>query len=180
MLLLTAAWLVWLTAAVRLTAAGTDDCLALWCRYVKLTSADAEAQWQHQFEAAAQKSEKGANAKGGGRVRERVLIGGLVLPIWGMVEQALVKQHRPTDRRMHVLRLQTTGGSLLCWPLCPCAVDKLCRTASCTPRSSPLVMQCFCRSIPVVPFRSALLCSVLFCCVLFCSVLSVQLGRVLH
>ena len=82
------------------------------CRYVKLAAADAEAQWQRQYEAAAEKSEKGSSAKAGWRVRELVLIGGLVLPIWGMVEQALVKQHRPTDRRMHVLRLQTTGSGL--------------------------------------------------------------------
>ena len=149
--------------AVRLTVAVNGECLAAWCRYVKLTAAEAEAQWQHQFEAAAQKSEKGSNAKGGWRVRELVLIGGLVLPIWGMVEQALVKQHRPTDRRMHVLRLQTTGGSLLCWPLSPCAIDKLCRTASCTLCSSLLVMQCF-----AIVFCSALLRSVLFCFVLFC------------
>lgn len=79
------------------------------CRYVKLSPSDAEALWQQQYEAAAQKSEKGLGGKGGWRVRELVLIGGLVLPIWGLVEQALVKQQRPTDRRMHVLRLQTTG-----------------------------------------------------------------------
>ena len=97
----------------------TDD--GVLCRYVKLAAADAEAQWQHQYKAAAQKSEKGLSAKGAWRVRELVLIGGLVLPIWGLVEQALVKQHRPTDRRMHVLRLQTTGLLLSCWPLClPC------------------------------------------------------------
>lgn len=83
------------------------------CRYIKLDLAEAEAQWQQQYEAAAHKSEQGSGGKGGWRFRELVLIGGLVLPIWGMVEQALVKQHRPTDRRMHVLRLQTTGVLLL-------------------------------------------------------------------
>ena len=76
---------------------------------MKLAPAEAEALWQHQYQAAAQKSEKGLGGKGGWRVRELVLIGGLVLPIWGLVEQALVKQQRPIDRRMHVLRLQTTG-----------------------------------------------------------------------
>lgn len=81
------------------------------CRYVRLALPDAQAQWQQQYEAASQRSEKGSGGKGGWRVRELVLIGGLVLPIWGMVEQALVKQQRPTDRRMHVLRLQTTGWS---------------------------------------------------------------------
>ncbi|KAL3149047.1 hypothetical protein ABBQ32_001892 [Trebouxia sp. C0010 RCD-2024] len=80
-------------------------------RYVKLAAAEAEVLWQHQYEAAAQKSEKGVGGKGGWRVRELVLIGGLVLPIWGLVEQALVKQQRPIDRRMHVLRLQTTGDN---------------------------------------------------------------------
>ena len=58
-------------------------------------------------------------------MRELVLIGGLVLPIWGMVERALVKQHRPADRRMHVLRLHTTGShtfSVLCCAVLCCAV----------------------------------------------------------
>ena len=122
---------------------------------------DAEAQWQHHFEAAAQKSEKGSNAKTGWRVRELVLIGGLVLPIWGMVEQALVKQPRPTDRRMHVLRLQTTGGFLLYYPFRPCVVDKLFCTASCTLHSTPPCAQCF----------AALLCSALLCSALLCSAL---------
>ena len=162
-------------AAVSLTAALSEGCLALWCRYVKLAPADAEAQWQHQFEAAAQKSEKGLNAKTGWRVRELVLIGGLVLPIWGMVEQALVKQHRPTDRRMHVLRLQTTGASLLCWRLCPCAIDKLCCTACCT-------ANCTLRSsrLSDVVLCTVLFCSVLFCSVLFCSVLLARICCVLH
>ncbi len=69
--------------------------------------------------------ERGAGARGGWRVRELVLIGGLVLPIWGMVERALVKQHRPADRRMHVLRLHTTGShafSVLCCAVLCCAV----------------------------------------------------------
>ena len=78
-------------------------------RYVKVDPSEAELQWQHQYAATKDKPEKGVGAKGGWRVRELVLIGGLVLPIWGMVERALVKQHRPADRRMHVIRLQTTG-----------------------------------------------------------------------
>lgn len=104
------------------------DCAAV-CRYVKLAPAEAEVLWQHQYEAAAQKSEKGVGGKGGWRVRELVLIGGLVLPIWGLVEQALVKQQRPTDRRMHVLRLQTTGDP--CWPLAASCCPSYC-VAYCT------------------------------------------------
>ena len=96
-------------------------------RYAKLAPAEAEAQWKHQYESTAEKkNDKGSSSKAGWRVRELVLIGGLVLPIWGMVEQALVKQHRPTDRRMHVLRLQTTGWlaslvTLHCCCMLPCA-----------------------------------------------------------
>lgn len=78
-------------------------------RYVRVHPSEAEVQWQHQYTASGGKPDRGVGARGGWRVRELVLIGGLVLPIWGMVEHALVKQHRPADRRMHVLRLQTTG-----------------------------------------------------------------------
>ena len=170
-----------LTAAQSLLAAVAERCLALWCRYVKLTPADAEEQWQHQFEAAAQKSEKGSNAKGAWRVRELVLIGGLVLPIWGMVEQALVKQHRPTDRRMHVLRLQTTGG-LVRLPFCPCANGKLCCTAccnaSCTLRIRTHIDAELCSCTPFVPFCFALLCSVLFCPSVLCQHTQVMLCTV--
>ncbi len=84
---------------------------------------EAEAQWQHQYAASGNTPERGAGARGGWRVRELVLIGGLVLPIWGMVERALVKQHRPADRRMHVLRLHTTGShafSVLCCAVLCC------------------------------------------------------------
>ncbi|KAL0035121.1 hypothetical protein WJX79_001613 [Trebouxia sp. C0005] len=78
-------------------------------KYVRVHPLEAKAQWQHQYAASGNTPERGVGARGGWRVRELVLIGGLVLPIWGMVERALVKQHRPADRRMHVLRLHTTG-----------------------------------------------------------------------
>lgn len=83
-------------------------------RYQRVEPSEAEAQWQHQYSVSGDKPERGVSARGSWRVRELVLIGGLVLPIWGMVERALVKQHRPADRRMHVLRLQTTGMPLHC------------------------------------------------------------------
>lgn len=77
-------------------------------RYVKLDVAEAEPLWQQQFNAAGERQDNGFGGSGW-RVREIVLVGGLVLPIWGMVERALVRQQRPADRRMTVLRLQTTG-----------------------------------------------------------------------
>ena len=67
--------------------------------------------WQQQFTAAGERQDKGVGV-GSWRVRELVLVGGLVLPIWSMVERALVRQQRPADRRMTVLRLQTTGAYL--------------------------------------------------------------------
>ena len=79
-------------------------------RYVKLDPADAEPLWQQQFDAAGERQHTGVGGVGSSwRVREIVLVGGLVLPIWSMVERALVRQQRPADRRMTVLRLQTTG-----------------------------------------------------------------------
>jgi len=93
------------------------DCAYIHDRYVRVHPLEAEVQWQHQYASSGNTPERGAGARVGWRVRELVLIGGLVLPIWGMVERALVKQHRPADRRMHVLRLHTTGShtfSLTC------------------------------------------------------------------
>lgn len=105
------------------------DCAYIHDRYVRVHPLEAEVQWQHQYASSGNTPERGAGARVGWQVRELVLIGGLVLPIWGMVERALVKQHRPADRRMHVLRLHTTGShtfSLTCSgqaaPVLCCAV----------------------------------------------------------
>ncbi len=101
------------------------NCAYIYDRYVRVHPLEAEAQWQHQYAASGNTPERGVAARGGWRVRELVLIGGLVLPIWGMVERALVKQHRPADRRMHVLRLHTTGSHtlfVLCCAVLCCAV----------------------------------------------------------
>ena len=37
-------------------------------------------------------------------------MGGLVLPVWEIVERAIIKQARAADRRIHVMRIVTTGA----------------------------------------------------------------------
>lgn len=137
---------------------------------MKLAPAEAKLQWTHQYESTAEKkNDKGSSTKAGWRVRELVLIGGLVLPIWGMVEQALVKQHRPTDRRMHVLRLQTTG-----WLAClPSPVVAVCCMLLCTDHcllclefGSHAVLRC--GALCCVVLRFAVLCCAVPCCAVLC------------
>ena len=43
------------------------------------------------------------------RQRRIALLAGLVLPVWQVVEGALSLQARTVDRRLKVIRLQTTG-----------------------------------------------------------------------
>ncbi|KAK9819870.1 hypothetical protein WJX72_003467 [[Myrmecia] bisecta] len=78
-------------------------------RHVKLPEADARRLWALAYEQAGRRAD--GSAKAGSRVRELLVIGGLVLPVWEVVEKALVKQQRVIDRKMQVMRLQTTGES---------------------------------------------------------------------
>jgi len=48
----------------------------------------------------------------GARIQTLYLISGLVLPVWQEVKRVLAAQSRPVDRRLHVIRLETTGGAL--------------------------------------------------------------------
>ena len=50
--------------------------------------------------------------QGGGRRRRVHMLTGLVLPVWEAVQSALADLHRASDRRLRVLRLQTTGALL--------------------------------------------------------------------
>jgi hypothetical protein len=61
--------------------------------------------WSDAFETAAQK-----RPGVGARVRTLYLISGLVLPVWQEVKRVLAAQPRPIDRRLHVIRLETTGA----------------------------------------------------------------------
>lgn len=79
------------------------------------------------YESAAEK-----RSGAGARIQTLYLISGLVLPVWQEVKRVLAAQSRPVDRRLHVIRLETTGGALsffvlhiACSPLLP-MVSSLC------------------------------------------------------
>ena len=46
----------------------------------------------------------------GARLRELHLISGLVLPIWPEIEKCLQRQLKPSERRLNVIRLETSGA----------------------------------------------------------------------
>lgn len=74
-----------------------------------MDAAAAQKQWEETYEGAGRR--RGAGAAGvGARLRRIVLLGGLVLPVWDAVQAALEQQTRASDRKLSVLRLQTTGA----------------------------------------------------------------------
>lgn len=72
---------------------------------------DAEAAQRLWDDTYAEAGRKRDGATAGGRVRRITLLGGLVLPVWDAVQAALEQQTRASDRKLSVLRLQTTGAS---------------------------------------------------------------------
>ena len=64
----------------------------------------AEQMWQEAY------SESGKYGFGH-RLRELHLLSGLVLPIWPELERILKQQSRVVERRLNVVRLETTGGA---------------------------------------------------------------------
>lgn len=80
------------------------------CRYERVDRKRASRVWSDAFEAAAQK-----RSGLGVRVRTLFLVSGLVLPVWQEVKRVLAAQTRPIDRRLHVIRLETTGEKLFAW-----------------------------------------------------------------
>lgn len=89
--------------------------LELRAKYKKLNSIEkASTRWKEEFEISAEecmhgpKCKVGASCTVGKRVQEFNILGGLILPVWGMVEKSLSKQVRTSHRRMRVVRLETT------------------------------------------------------------------------
>ena len=68
--------------------------------------------WERAFEEAG--AARKETAAGSGRRRRVHLLTGLVLPVWEAVQSALGELHRASDRRLKVLRIQTTGAPLPC------------------------------------------------------------------
>ena len=79
------------------------------CRYEKLSESDAEDMWGAAYTAAGDTFDLGPSFRPGQRFREVLLIGGLVLPVWNVVRTALSRMEKAAERRMQVLRIQTTG-----------------------------------------------------------------------
>ena len=84
--------------------------------------------WERAYEEAG--AARRETAAGGGRRRRVHLLTGLVLPVWEAVQSALADLHRASDRRLRVLRLQTTGAHsrvfMLSW-----LNSTVCRIMSC-------------------------------------------------
>ena len=85
-------------------SAGADACGHLR-RYDRVDRARAGRVWAEAYEAAAQK-----RSGPGVRVRVLYMISGLVLPVWQEVKRVLAAQPRPAERRLSVIRLETTGA----------------------------------------------------------------------
>ena len=75
------------------------------CRYKRLDRARAGKAWSEAYESAAQR-----RTGTGVRIQTLYLVSGLVLPVWQEVKRVLAAQQRPIDRRLHVIRLETTGA----------------------------------------------------------------------
>ena len=52
-----------------------------------------------------------ACAVGQVRWKEVILLGGLVLPVWDVLQKAFAVLGRASERRVHVVRILTTGAS---------------------------------------------------------------------
>lgn len=74
-------------------------------RYVKLPLGQAAGLWTERHAAAGQVSGPGS------RCRTLFIIGGLVLPLWSVLERILNRQTRVADRKLAIIRLQLTGLS---------------------------------------------------------------------
>lgn len=76
------------------------------CRYQNVASLVARQLWEE----AHLESERQQGV--GSRLRELQLLSGLVLPIWPEVEMCLSQEVRASQRRLNVMRLETTGEAL--------------------------------------------------------------------
>ncbi|CAM6105098.1 unnamed protein product [Calypogeia fissa] len=87
-------------------------------KYSKTSSmAAAKEGWLNDFTLSAEQCMHGPKCKIGSvctvgrRVQQMNILGGLILPVWGIVEKALSKQVRTSHRRLRVVRLETTDDS---------------------------------------------------------------------
>lgn len=103
----------------------------MWlCRYVQLSTSEARVQWELGYAEAPVLRKGGVSA--GGRWRRVHLLTGLVLPVWEAVQDTLADLERAADRRLKVLRLQTTGAREIVNPV----PLRICPATLCTKRSN--------------------------------------------
>lgn len=77
---------------------------------MQIPEAEAKDLWDKAYdESGRTEGRVGANFGLNMRQRRIALLAGLVLPVWQVVEGALSLQARTADRRLKVIRLQTTG-----------------------------------------------------------------------
>ncbi|KAK3121295.1 hypothetical protein QOZ80_8BG0650290 [Eleusine coracana subsp. coracana] len=87
-------------------------------KYRKISSIDKIGKgWQEEYDAASKqcmhgpKCKLGSNCTVGRRLQEINILGGLILPVWGVIEKALAKQARRVHKRIRVARLETTSDN---------------------------------------------------------------------
>jgi hypothetical protein len=80
---------------------------------MRVAAAEARQRWVEAYDAGGAAPGSGA-FRLGARKRHMLILTGLVLPVWEVVEAALARQSRAADRRLRVLRIQTTGASRCC------------------------------------------------------------------
>uniref|UniRef100_A0A0D9X5G9 PHD-type domain-containing protein n=1 Tax=Leersia perrieri TaxID=77586 RepID=A0A0D9X5G9_9ORYZ len=83
-------------------------------KYRKVSSVDKIGNgWQEEYDASSKQCMHGPKCKLGSyctvgrRLQEINILGGLILPVWGIVEKALAKQVRQIHKRIRVARLET-------------------------------------------------------------------------
>ncbi|KAL4432432.1 hypothetical protein ABPG77_001731 [Micractinium sp. CCAP 211/92] len=86
----------------------------LKARYAPLEPAACQSLWEKAYEAADTRQGKEGGEKKPAVARKKRLhvLGGAVMRSWGAVQAALAKHVKPSERRMRVLRIATTGDSL--------------------------------------------------------------------
>ena len=77
-----------------------------YCRYAPVDELLARQLWEEAY------SESNLFHGFGNRLKKLHLVSGMVLPIWPEIESVLSSQIRQADRRLNVMRLETTGDLL--------------------------------------------------------------------
>ncbi|KAF8036651.1 hypothetical protein BT93_C2393 [Corymbia citriodora subsp. variegata] len=84
-------------------------------KYRKMSSLEkAQSSWEDEYEVSSKQCMHGPNCKigtyctVGRRLQEVHVLGGLIVPVWGTIEEALAKQARQSHKRLRVMHIETT------------------------------------------------------------------------